>query len=794
MSRHIVLGIALALCLSTAANAGVHSPSQSSCESAEHTVTPIHFGASPVTFTENRGQWDESVKFKANAAGAAVWFTARGMRCQFVRTVPEADQLVVGATMIGANPCPRVYGEDVTAYTCNYFFGNDPNRWHTRIPNYGTIVFENIYDGIDLKYYGDGKQLEYDFVVSPGADVARIEIEYDGIERLSVGEAGGLVVETAWGTVHELAPVVYQKDSNRIIPITGAYRLASEKTFGFELGPDYNPALPVVIDPVLLFGTYLGGSGIDEAYAVSVDGDQNIYVTGKTYSLNFPTHSNFQGPAGIYDVFITKFDRYGGMVYSTYLGGGGGETGYGIAVDDAGYAYVTGATASTYFPTKNPYKDGPLTCDGDAFVTKLGAAGDTLVFSTYLGGSDVDWGKGIAVDDLGYVYVGGQTQSSDFPTVNPYQTFQGIRDATVTKFCTTGDSLIYSTYLGGSAIEGTWDMALGDDGTVYITGETQSVDYPTVNAYQTDQGNQDVFLTRLNATGDDVIYSTYLGGGMMDVGTDVAVDEAGNAYVTGWTQSFDFPIVNQFQTNMNYDDVFVTKFNATGETVVYSTYLGGNSYEIGWDIDVDAGGHAYVTGWTLSTDFPTQDPYQTDQDTTDAFLVKLDPAGNTLDFGTYLGGDGWDEAWGLALDASGNAYVAGRTQSTDFPTQNPYQYYQEGTDAFVAVISQAAVSVNDDVSSSPERFALYQNVPNPFNPTTWIRYEVPSGGGVVSITIYDVEGRLVRTLISGSHTAGPKTLAWDGKDDRGKNVVSGVYFYRMLAPGFDRTMKMVLLR
>jgi hypothetical protein len=792
MDRRVSTVLVLATLVSATASTDISASSRQRDGHPRQVTAVTGIPSRPLTFTENHGQWHELVRFKAKAAGATMWVTARGVHYQFSGGTPEAEPFGIATTFAGANPSPNVVGEGLTAHRCNFFLGSDPAQWRTGVPSYRAVVFERLYDGIDLKYYGNGQRMEYDFVVAPGADVAQIVVRYEGVVSLSVGAAGDLRVGTARGMVTERAPLAYQMVRGRIQPISAAYRVVSERAFGFELGGDYDPGSTVFIDPVLQFSTYLGGGGDDFAKAVAVDGDQNIYVAGHTYSTDFPSQSAIQGPGGLYDAFITKFDRWGDLVYSTYLGGGGGDRAYSIAVDDSGHAYVTGATASTYFPTKNPYKDGPLLCDGDAFVSKLSVAGDSLIFSTYLGGSDVDWGIGIAVDDAGFVYVAGMAQSADFPTVNPYQTFQGARDATVTKFDPSGGSLVYSTYLGGSAIDNTWAMALGADGSVYITGETQSGDYPTVNAYQSDQGNQDVFLSKLHPSGGSLVYSTYLGGGSMDVGTGVAVDGSGCAFVTGWTQSFDFPLQDPYQNNRGYDDVFVTKFNATGDGLVYSTYLGGDSYDIGWGIDVDAGGRAWVAGWTRSANFPTLDPYQTHQDTTDAFLVELTPAGDAIDYGTYLGGDGADEAWALALDADGNAYVAGNTESTDFPAQIPYQAYQGAKDAFVAKFSVSAVSVRG--GAAPGGFRLHQNVPNPFNPVTTICYEVPRGGAIVTISVYDAGGRFVRTLIAGAHSSGPKTIEWDGRDERGRSVSSGVYFCRMSAAGLEQTIKMVVLR
>jgi len=792
MCRHVSTVLVLAALLSATLGTVILASSTLPNHNQRQVTALTGIPSKPLTFTENRGQWDPRVRFKADAVGATMWLTTGGVHYQFLGGAPDAEPFVITTTFAGANPYPNVVGESMTTHKCNFFLGSDPTQWRTRVPSYRAVVFERIYDGVDLKYYGNGTQMEYDFVVDPGADVAQIVVEYEGVVSIYVGATGDLVVETAWGMVTERAPLAYQTVRGRVQPIPVAYRVVSDNAFGFELGGDYDPASPVVIDPILLFSTYLGGSGDDFGKAIAVDDDRSIYVAGHTYSTDFPSQSPFQGPGGLYDAFVTKFDRWGDLVYSTYLGGAGGDRAYDIAVDDAGHAYVTGSTASTYFPTKNPYKDGPLTCDGDAFVTKLGAAGDTLVFSTYLGGNDVDWGIGIDVDDAGFVYVAGMAQSADFPTVNPYQTFQGARDATVTKFHPSGESLVYSTYLGGSAIDNTWAMALGADGSVYVTGETQSIDYPTVNAYQSDQGNQDVFLSKLHTSGDSLVYSTYLGGGYMDVGTDVAVDAAGHAYVTGWTQSYDFPTQNQYQYNRGYDDVFVTKFHPTGESLIYSTYLGGDSYELGWGIEVDAGGRAWVAGWTRSLNFPTQDPYQTHQDTTDVFVVEFNPAGDDIEFGTYLGGDGVDQAWGLALDAAGNAYVTGRTESTNFPTRDPYQGHQGAKDVFVAMFSGTGVSVRG--GAAPNGFALHQNVPNPFNPMTTIRYDVPPGGAVVTIAVYDASGRFVTTLVADAQSAGPKTVEWDGRDERGTSVSSGVYFCRMSAGGFEQTMKMVLLR
>jgi hypothetical protein len=756
-----------------------------------------------LTFTQNCGQWDKRALFRANAGGATMWFTHDGVYYQFVRPVPTdagmLEQLVVRATFVGANRATRVTGVEATAHQNNYLIGDDPSRWHTDVPNYRAIVYEDLYDGVDLRYYDNGERMEYDFVVSPGADYTRIQVEYEGIESLSINEDGELVVATEWDVLKESAPLVYQQSGGNKKEIASAFRLESDNTFSFRLDEDYDPALPLVLDPGLYFGTYLGGTGDDMAYAITIDDEGFAYITGETTSLLFPLQYPEHFFAGIYDAFVTKISRFGSMLgYSTYLGGSGGDRGYAIAVDDSGCAYMTGSTASTNYPTVNAYQPSPPICDGDAIVSKLNKCGNGLVFSTYLGGNDVDWGYGIDVDDSRHAYVAGVTQSTDFPTENPFQTDQNLQDAYVVKFSVAGDSLVYGTYVGGDDADLAWALSVDASGHACITGVTVSTDFPTVNEYQTDQGNRDAFVTRLNPAGDGVVFSTYLGGSYYDRGRGIATDATGNVYVTGNTQSYNFPTVNPYQTWRGNDDAILTKFGPTGGTPVYSTFLGGSLYDLGYDVEVDATGHAYVAGWTGSGNFPVVNHYQTHQDSTDAFVTKFSPAGDDLVYSTYLGGDSADEATGVAVDENGDAYVTGYTMSSDFPThETAFQTHQGSKDVFVAKLSDTPSATGDgQTPASPTGFALDQNVPNPFNPSTRIHYEVPAGAGGdrVSIVIYDVNGRLVRTLVDGAQSAGPKTAVWNGRDNRGVRVASGIYFYRMSAPGFTHTRKMVLLR
>jgi hypothetical protein len=430
-----------------------------------------------------------------------------------------------------------------------------------------------------------------------------------------------------------------------------------------------------------------------------VDPAGNVYVAGTTLSTNFPTVNPLQSTnAGSQEGFVSKINAAGtALVYSTYLGGTDADDVAAIEVDSAGNAYLTGFTQSTNFPTANAIQ---ATFGGaqDAFVAKINAAGSALVYSTYLGGSNSEAGAGIAVDGAGNVYTTGNTQSTNFPTANALQATSSGGDAYVTKINAAGSAFVYSTYLGGSGAEGGNSLKVDAAGNVYLTGLTGSTDFPTVNPIQgTNAGPtlfpEDAFVTKINAAGTALVYSTYLGGGGFDNGRSIAIDSSGNAYLTGFTHSTNFPTANAIQpakgSTSSNRDAFVTKINAAGSAFVYSTYLGGTTGQIGYAIAADASGNAYVTGETSSASgFPLVNAIQcTLKGSQDAFITKLDAAGSAFLYSTYLGGSGYDGAAAIALDSSHNAYITGTTLSNDFPTVNPIQ--SAGGQAFVTKLSDA---------------------------------------------------------------------------------------------------------
>jgi Beta-propeller repeat len=678
------------------------------------------YGRLPIRFEANEGQTDAKVKFLSRGAGYGLFLTQSEavltLRRERSRGGPEA-QSTVRMKLIGADPAPLMEGLDRLPGRSNYIIGRDASRWRRNVESFAKVRYRSVYPGIDLIYYGNQRQIEYDFVVAPGADpnVIRLgfvgldQANFVGLDQVNIDAQGDLVLKTANGEIRQRKPVAYQEVDGIRREITCSYALKDKQEVGFELG-EYDHTRPLVIDPVMAYSTYLGG-GSDANYpgSIAVDAAGNAYVTGVTYALDFPTSNPLQpNPAGNGDVFVAKLNPEGSaLVYSTYLGGSGYDEGLGIAVDEDGNAYLTGRTQSLDFPTKNPLQPG-LAGD-DIFVTKLNADGSALVYSTHLGGTSVDIAWDLAIDNERNVYVAGETFSNDFPTVNPLQaTRSGGRDVFAAKIKADGSALVYSTYLGGGDDRLPFDddedpkgIAVDRFGCLYLAGTTASPDFPTANPLKSTlaDGDRDAFVTKISADGSAFVYSTYLGGGDFDEAWDLAVDASGAAYVTGKTFSPDFPTVNPLQPVLSgTSDAFVTKISPTGSALLYSTYLGGTRGEWGFGIGIDSRNSIYVTGLTLSDDFPTLDAAQPIPDGSpdipdNGFVAKLKADGSRLIYSTYLGGRGVDEGDLIAVDARGNAYVFGFTDSDDVPTtpgairREPRSPNQHHSECFITKIS-----------------------------------------------------------------------------------------------------------
>ena len=614
------------------------------------------YGSLPTTFIANAGQLDASVRYEVRSSVGHLFFTPQGVTLALTvadsapvaaydiqpaaqRVKPAVDappqtSIAVRVSFDGANPNPILGGADQLPGMANFFIGSDLTQWHTNVPTYAGVAYRDLYPGIDLSYTGHVGVLKGTYTVAPGTDPALIRWHYAGANATHIDvPTGDLLIDASAGVrLTEQMPEAWQIGADGVQhTVMAHYALTEDGAAQFTVG-EYNHAQPLVIDPGLIYSTYLGGSGYDSGSAIAVDSSGSAYVTGSTTSANFPTTVGaFQTTFG--GLFVSKLNAAGsGLAYSTYLGGSSYDSGYGIAVDSSGSAYVTGLTHSANFPITVGAFQTTFGSNNDAFVSKLNPAGSALIYSTYLGGSSNDQGSAIAVDSTGSAYVTGSTGSANFPiTAGAFQpTFVGGVDAFVSKLNPAGSALVYSTYLGGNSTDQGYGIAVDSNGSAYVTGYTSSANFPIMaSSYQiTFGGGQDAFVSKLNPAGSALVYSTYLGGSSTDNGQGIAVDSSGSAYITGFTSSANFPITaGAFQTNLGVPyDAFVSKLNATGNVLTYSTHLGG-SVTGGNGITVDSNGSAYVIGDTRSANFPTTvGAFQTTFGSgfQDAFVSKLD--------------------------------------------------------------------------------------------------------------------------------------------------------------------------
>jgi uncharacterized protein (TIGR03437 family) len=679
-------------------------------------------GQLPLSFEPNQGQSDARVRFLARGRTCQLWLAAD----EAVLSHPRSQSSLHmrwdnGQAAAELEPLDALPGKS------NYFIGNDPQTWRTDVPTYARVRYRAIYPGIDLIFYGNQRELEYDLVLAPYADPARIQLSFSGADKLELAENGDLLLQMGGERLRQPRPVAYQTTPQGRVPVSATYRLHTNQV-RFELGA-YDPRWPLVIDPLLLYSTYLGGNNNDVAYGIAVDAEGSIFLTGQTFSPNFPTKAPVDTALdGANDAFVLKLDATGSrLLYSTYLGGrGSNDRGWAITVDKAGNVYFVGETNSLNFPTANAAQPSTRG-NGDAFAVKLNIAGNVLLYSTFLGGSLNDVAYAIALDQFDNAYITGRTESTNFLIKNALQTtLRGQRDPFVLRLDPDG-VLVASTYFGGAPAsngglddEAGYGIAVDSLQNVYVTGVTTSPLFPTANAVQpTFGGVEDSFVAKLDLTGAQVIYASYLGGQRADAGRGIAVDGYSNVYVTGYTISSDFPLKNPLQPVYgSASDAFITKLNAKGDALVYSTYLGGSGDEntglisdaipVG-SVAVDALGYVYLTGKTGSADFPLARAIQPNfLGKSDAFLSKLDPAGTALVYSTYFGtsfngNNGLEErGLGLALDNSNTVFMTGQMLGTDLMTTFPFQRNYGGglSDAFVMKLSAPDISAAVPLSAA----------------------------------------------------------------------------------------------
>ena len=703
------------------------------------------YGKLPLIFESNQGQSDKQVRFLSRGEGYTLFLTGdeavMSLRQAPVRPMDRGalvalkpadfkatnqNSAVLRMKLVGANPTAKISGADQQEGKSNYFIGNDPSQWHTDVSNFAQVRYQDAYPGVDLVYYGNRQQLEYDFVVAPGADPRAIALDVAAesisgkrtTAPLRISDNGDLLVPTAGGDVRFHKPVVYQPENSSDVhaiggdpalasaskSVDGRWVLKGGNQVSFEIA-SYDASRPLVIDPALSYSTYIGGTGTDGAFGVSIDQYGNAYVTGFTSSTNFPTKNPYQKvSAGGIDTFALKLNKTGtALAYSTYLGGSGTEYPFGMAVDSAGEAYEIGNTGSANFPVTTGASQ--TTCPSCSnypavFLTKFSAAGNTILYSTYLGGSGDNRAFGITLDSKRNAYLVGWTTSTDFPTTTgAFQTTNNasVNTVFVAEITPAGKGqadLVYSTYLGGTNDDVGFGIALNPSNDIIVTGYTYSLDFPvTPNAFQTTTtANGAAFISELNPTlvgTAQLLNSTYLGGtDGTSAGNSVAVDAAGNAYVTGYTCATDFPTTpGVVQTAFGGDctpaggDAFVTEMNSTLSAPVFSTYLGGALDDVGFSIGLDQSDDVYITGRSSSTNYPvTAGAFQpVNAGSYDAIYTVLSPTGSLL-YSTYLGGSAVDVAFVMAVDKLGNSYMIGRTYSTNFPvTPGAFQSTLKGT-------------------------------------------------------------------------------------------------------------------
>lgn len=686
------------------------------------------YGNIPLHFEPNQGQVTASeVSFISRGRGYIMFATSDGLTLS-LHSAEEDPAQALQVSLEGANPEPLITGFDELPGVSNYLIGNDPAQWQTGVPNYAKVKYEEVYPGIDLVLYGNQQQLEYDFVLAPGADPGQIELRFAGAESLEVDQNGDLMIGLAGGEVRQKAPLIYQEVEGEQREIQGGFVLSGQQV-SFKVG-EYNRAFPLVIDPVLMYSTFLGGSNEDYPRHIAVDSAGNAYIAGYTYSSDFPTTPGAYQTSSSFTDFITKLNPSGSaLVYSTYINAGDI---YGLAVDGSGNVLIAGATTAGLPTTVGAY-DTVMSGPEDGYVLKLNATGSALVYGTYLGGSNWDSVRALALDSTGAAYVTGFT-NSDFPvTAGAYDTTYngGLEDIFVAKLSPTGSTLVYSTYVGGSLVESASAIAVDGSNNVYISGLVQYTGFPTTaGAYDTTfNGATDLIAFKLNATGSALLYSTYLGGSGDDTVSDMKVDGSGSVYLFGNTPSSNFPT-----TSGAYDRAldssyatFLTKLNASGSALGYSTYLeAANATTIATALAINGSGNAYLAGSVYGSganpSFPTTPgAYDTSfglTDDQDLFITKFNASGNALLYSTLFGSDnGSEETVDMAVDGSGDVLVVGHAYETGVPTTaGAYDRSYNGyTDGFVLklhpdnapTISAIADQItNEDTSTGPLSFTI----------------------------------------------------------------------------------------
>jgi len=772
-------------------------------------------------FIENKGQWNDDVLFLAHMVELNVWITKKGVIYDYYKIENgfSHDELNdqnpyrnfkndlykktlsghrVRITFLNANNHPEVVTKQNNNGYYNYFLGNNSQEWFTSVQLFDEIILKDINEGINIRYYFEDEFIRYDFILEPKANITEFEFEIDGDNGLQINEKGELLIKTCFGVVKHGKLYAYQivEDIQHEVNCKFEQTLLGRIRIILD---NYDKNQELIVDP-LVYSTFLGGSNRNIGKAHAIDNAGNVYITGTTWSDDFPTtvgayQTNIGGDR---DVFVTKLSSDGErLLFSSFIGGSNGDNGNALIIDEHENIYITGRTGSSNFPTTtNSLQQNFGGVYYDAFITKLNSTGNELLYSSFWGGSDSDFGLSISMDSDGFIYLIGETNSENLLTTEQaYQkSFGGYYDAFITKINLTDNELVYSTFLGGNSWDSGNSIVLDIQGNAYLTGFTKSENFPTTaNAVQKYFGGySDAFVTILNSSGSEVIYSTFLGGNFKDYGHSITLDEQGSVYLAGYTLSDDFPSTNSaFQNSFgggDFYDAFIVKLTSGGEELAFSTFLGGNDNDYSNSIMLDNQGNVVVTGYTKSVNFPvTNDAYQKNLVSIgqyDVFVSILNPIGSELVYSTFIGGHKSDYGRSIKLDNHGNIFVIGDTYSEDFPTTtSAFQNTFNGSfyNAFITKLSKTVSNIGYDYFIIPTYDLLEQNYPNPFNPSTKIKYQLKTYSSV-TITLYSITGEKIALLVDEESSVGFHSIEIDATK---LQLSSGIYIYQIIASGFN---------
>jgi hypothetical protein len=791
----------------------LHSPRGAAVPTGESAAGLFKQGG--IRFQENRGQIADAegrvrndILFAAKAPGAQLYFRNDGISYVFTDAVDRAGETKPGDAgpmsvesaepmqtrswrmdmfLAGCNPAASIRAEGELPGYSNFYLPHCPNGI-AGVKEYSRIVYEDVYDNVDLELFSVNGRMKYNFVVRPGGRPGDIRMRYEGAQASSLTREGALSVATPLGALEEAAPYTFAGDEENEV---ASRFVRKANTVAFDVA-DYDQNETLVIDP---WATYCGGSGDDAAFDVAADATGNVYITGRTGSANIPASAGaFQtSNAGGDDAFVAKFNSSGQRVWATYYGGSDYDLARGVAVDLNGNVNICGETGSKNFPVSPGAFQTTMTKGGSIFVAQLNGSG-ARNWATFFS-SGTCWS--VAADGSGNVVFTGWTSSKDFPvTQGAFQNKKNTAnypDAILVKLSSTG-SRLWATYYGGNAYDQSYSVTTDAQNDIVLTGTTNSTNFPvTAGAFQTSIGGfYDGFIVKFSSAGARA-WATYYGGTGGEDFRSVATDGISNIYIGG-TGSTGFPVTpGVFQTTLaNAQDAVAIKFTTTGSRV-WATYCGGSYSDIAYGIAVDAAGNAIITGSTPSADYPVYNALQgTKNGGPDVFITKFNSTASALIWSTFYGGTLGDNSQGIAVDGSGNVVIAGYTNSADFPTYNPWQasYGGGSNDAFIVQLNSNGLFAKQPATGmqAPTSIVLDQNYPNPFNPATSITYGI-SLDGHVRLLVYDIHGRLVAEPVNEEQNAGTHIASFDGA-----GLPGGVYLYRLEANGWVRTRLMTLLK